>query len=125
LVVLRVTGEVPAGSLRTGWKRNAAGIDVRNVMMNSIPKIRAVPWSSAMPSPFEPVGCCLSFTLSIPGFDQSRAGFARPAARVLAALPAAPPDEPIWRRIRGLRPRFGCTSPCRCTTSRVVRPGAI
>jgi hypothetical protein len=78
LVVLPVAGEVTGRVVENGLERNAAGIDVRNVMMNSTPKIRAVLWSSAIPSPFEPVGCLSEFHTVDSGFDQSRAGL-RPA----------------------------------------------
>src|SRR5688572_25912098 len=40
-----------AGSSRTDSKIKYAGIDVRNVMMNSTPKIRACLWSSAIYHP--------------------------------------------------------------------------
>ena len=42
------TGDVPRRVIESGHVEKAAGIDVRNVMTNSTPKIRAVVWSSSI-----------------------------------------------------------------------------
>jgi hypothetical protein len=65
LGVLPFPGEVTGRVVENGLKKKRSGDRCEDVMTNITPKIRAVLWSSAIPSPFEPVGVCLSCTLSI------------------------------------------------------------